>query len=166
MTEMASHTEIEKKYLLESAPEGLSAYPATHIRQGYLKIADEYELRIREKSNAKGKSYTMTFKSGSGLERTEYEVAIDEVQFNELWGATEGKRIEKMRYKIPLDRGLTLEVDVYESIPGLVTAEVEFPDVNTAASFVPPVMLFGAREVTGNIAYANQTLAVQGMPRG
>lgn len=162
--ETASHTEIEKKYLLHGVPEGLDKFPSEHIRQGYLAIGSDYELRIREKVSNKGIKYTMTFKGGSGLTRDEYEVTVDKSAFSSLWPKTDGKRIEKTRYMVPIENGLTLEVDVYENIPGLVVAEIEFPNADVAAGFVAPKIIAGAKDVTGVQEFANQSLAVHGIP--
>ena len=69
----------------------------------------------------------------------------------------------KTRYLVPLDNGLTAEVDDYEgALAGLLTAEVEFVDEAAAFAFDPPSWL--GREVTNDARYANRTLAVDGMP--
>ena len=45
----------------------------------------------------------------------------------------------KTRYLVPLDGGLTAEVDVYEgALDGLLTAEVEFADEAAAHAFAAP----------------------------
>jgi CYTH domain-containing protein len=50
-----------------------------------------------------------------------------------------------------------------EALAGLLVAEVEFPSEDAARAFRPPAW-FG-REVTGNPAYLNQTLARGGLPQ-
>ena len=48
----------------------------------------------------------------------------------------------KTRYLVPLDGGLTAEVDDYEgALAGLLTAEVEFADEATAHAFDAPAWL-------------------------
>lgn len=86
------------------------------------------------------------------------EIEIDEDQFNALWNATEGKRIEKTRYEIPHEDGV-IELDVYHGgLDGLVTAEMEFDSEEKSDKFSPPEW-FG-EEVTGDKKYKNQQLAM------
>ena len=68
----------------------------------------------------------------------------------------------KTRYLVPLDGGLTAEVDDYEgALDGLLTAEVEFPDEAAAHAFDAPAWL--GEDVTGDKRYANRALAVDGI---
>ena len=92
-----------------------------------------------------------------GAVREEREIGITADQFGALWPATVGKRLTKIRYKLPSDR-LTIEVDIYEGIHrGLTVAEVEFPDRHACEKFQPPDW-FG-EEVTNNPRYSNVVLA-------
>jgi CYTH domain-containing protein len=76
---------------------------------------------------------------------------------------TDGRRVVKTRYLVPLDDGLTAEVDVYDGpLDGLVTAEVEFASEHDSEAFAAPDWL--GREVTGDARYANRALAVHGLP--
>ena len=78
-------------------------------------------------------------------------------QFDALWPATEGKRLEKTRYDIPLGNRV-VEIDVYGGRHnGLVVAEVEFDDEESAKNFQPPDWL--GDDVTGDPRYSNQLLA-------
>ena len=111
------------------------------------------QVRLRKS----GERYTLTFKRGSGNVREEREVELTATQFDALWPATEGKRLVKTRYEIPLGE-LTVEIDVYhERHEGLVVAEVEFDEKEAARNFRPPDWL-GA-DVTGDPRYSNQLLA-------
>ena len=70
----------------------------------------------------------------------------------------------KTRYFVPLEDGLTAEIDLYDGeLEGLVTAEVEFPDEETALAYPAPDWL--GEDVTGDKRYANRTLATDGIPR-
>ena len=85
--------------------------------------------------------------------------------FEELWPQTEGRRVEKVRHLVGIGDGLTAEVDVYSGeLEGLVTAEVEFDSGEAAEGFEAPA--WTGREVTGDGRYANQALAVAGIPEG
>ncbi|MDQ2630566.1 MAG: CHAD domain-containing protein [Actinomycetota bacterium] len=152
-------SEIERKFLLDQLPAELEQNPAADIEQGYLTIAKDAEVRVRRR----GESFTLTFKRGDGEEREEAEVELDSRQFHALWKTTEGRRLTKRRYLVSLGDGLRAEVDVYFGpLAGLRVVEVEFPSREAAASFQAPSW-FG-REVTGDKRYANQALAIGGIP--
>jgi CYTH domain-containing protein len=150
--------EIERKFVVAAAPEGLPA--GEHIEQGYLAIApDGVEVRIRRRDGHP----TMTVKSGPAHVRVEEELDIDDRRFESLWPLTEGRRITKTRHVVPLGEGLTAEFDVFHGPhDGLLIAEVEFPSAEASAAFVPPAWL--GREVTGDPRFANQSLALGGPP--
>jgi len=151
--------EIERKFLVSLLPEGLDGYPHALQQQGYLAVApDGGEVRIRRQKDAS----TLTVKQGSGLARSEEEIVITEAIFDSLWPATEGRRLEKVRYCIPAG-DLTIELDRYRgALDGLVVAEVEFLSEEAAAARTPPSW-FG-REVTEDSSYKNQRLALLGHP--
>lgn len=147
-------TEIERKFLVGEVPEGVKRRRTVVVHQGYLAREGDREVRIRRA----GSRHMITVKTGSGLERTEYETAIRPRQFLELWQATEGRRVEKERMYIPHGR-YTLEVDRYHgALEGLMTGEVEFPDVQTAEAFIPPPW-FGP-ELTDDLRFGNRELAL------
>ncbi|MET0730843.1 MAG: CYTH domain-containing protein [Solirubrobacterales bacterium] len=145
--------EIERKFLVTALPDGLGEGEA--IDQGYLAIApDGVETRIRRRAGAA----TLTVKSGPAMTRVEEEIPLEAARFDALWPLTEGRRLEKVRHLIGLERGLTAELDVYGGVlAGLLTAEIEFPSEAAARDFSPPPWL--GEEVTGDATYANQNLA-------
>ena len=105
----------------------------------------------------------MTVKSAPGLSRVEEELALDGDAFERLWPLTEGRRVVKTRHAREADDGVVLELDVYEgSLSGLATLEVEFASEEAAGAWTPPA--WAGREVTGEKAYANQSLALFGAP--
>jgi adenylate cyclase len=152
--------EIERKFVLLEPPEGLEDHPHARIEQGYLALdPNGTEVRVRRR----GDDRTMTIKAGSGLVRTEDESALEADRFDALWPLTDGRRVVKTRYLVPLPDGLTAEVDVYaDALDGLVTAEVEFADEQASDEFDAPDWL--GSEVTGDKRYANKSLAVSGLP--
>jgi adenylate cyclase len=152
--------EIERKFLVKSLPENLDQYPHKDIIQGYLAITEDgTEVRLRQK----GKKYFQTVKSGSGKTRFESEIEITEEQFNSLWEATKGKRVEKTRYNIPHENGI-IELDVYRGdLNGLLSAEMEFASEQASNDFVPPEWM--SQEVTSDKRYKNQNLASHGIPK-
>jgi adenylate cyclase len=151
--------EIERKFLLEKSPNGLRDCPAERIEQGYLAIAEQDEVRLRRADERR----LLTAKRGAGEVREEVEVGLGEEPFEALWPLTEGRRLEKIRYRVPLEGGLSAEVDVYGgALEGLEVAEVEFDSAAASRNFQPPAWL--GREITGESRYANQSLALNGAP--
>lgn len=152
--------EIERKFLTDRLPDSLDSHPHTPIRQGYL-IATEngIELRIRQKAER----FFQTIKMGEGLSRTEIEIEISADQFNVLWPHTTGRRVSKIRYKVPVGEH-TAEVDRFDGdLLGLEMVEVEFSSVAASQRFAPPDW-FGA-EVTEDKRYKNKWLAENGIPK-
>ena len=146
--------EIERKFLVRKLPDDLASNPNTKISQGYLVSTDDgLQVRLRRS----GHQYTLTFKRGSGNVREEREVELTATQFDALWPATQGKRLVKTRYEIPLGKH-TVEIDVYhERHEGLIVAEVEFDEEEAARNFQPTDWL--GDDVTGDPRYSNQLLA-------
>jgi len=151
-------TEIERKFLLRELPRTLRLARGQAIKQGYLALDGEVEVRVRTGSAPP----TLTIKSGGGEVRTEVELALDGRDAQALWELTEGRRLEKMRRRMRVG-GVEAEVDEYTgALDGLVVVEVEFEDEQAARAFTPPGW-FG-REVTGGASYANRSLACDGLP--
>lgn len=148
------HMEIERKYLVDKLPEGLlDNYEGEEILQGYVKVSP-YEIRLRKKGN----KFWLTKKNGGGLQREEVEIEISREIFDILWPLTEDKRIEKVRYKIPLGN-LEIELDIYNN--RRMVAEVELPDKDYR--FESPKW-FG-KEVTYDERYKNKNLAINGFSK-
>jgi adenylate cyclase len=149
--------EIERKYRVHEEPPGLGE--GTRLRQAYLAVDGEVEVRVRDQGGA----FVLGVKGGRGLERTEVEVDIDAAAFDELWGLAPSRRIDKTRHRMPAG-GHTAEVDVYGgSLTGLIVAEVEFDSRPEADAFVPPPW-FGD-ELTGDARWSNASLAEHGPPQ-
>src|ERR1043165_7182907 len=146
--------EIERKFLVRILPNDLTNYPQNDISQGYLVSMDDgLQVRLRKA----GEHFSLTYKRGSGSVREEREVELTAEQFDALWPATEGKRLVKTRYEIPLGER-PVEIDLYhDRHEGLVVAEVEFDDEEIAKNFQPPDWL--GDDVTGDPRYSNQLLA-------
>jgi CYTH domain-containing protein/CHAD domain-containing protein len=151
--------ERERKFLVEVIPPGLDLSDRVEIRQGYLATGTQSSVRVRD---AGAEGCTLTFKAGSGAERTELEWEIARDDFEAAWPHTEGKRIAKTRHRIA-DAGRVIELDVFSGAhDGLVLAEVEFESSAALDAFEAPAW-FGA-EVTDDGRYANAALALDGLP--
>jgi CYTH domain-containing protein len=154
--------EIERKWVVQRVPPEVEGgrWDTRKLEQGYLAVTGDVEVRIRR---ADGGAAWLTVKSAPALTRTEEELVLEDGAFERLWPLTEGRRLVKHRYSREADRGVVLELDVYDgALDGLAVLEVEFPSQEAAAAFTAPDWV-GA-EVTGDRAYANQTLALHGLP--
>lgn len=153
--------EIERRFLPDRLPGGIDLGPGTSIRQGYLAGEGSVSVRLRIAAG----TALLTVKAGEGMARTEVEVALSADHAEALWPHTAGRRIDKVRHRVPLDpgSGLVAEVDCYlGALRGLVVVEVEFDDAPTATAFEPPAW-FGA-EITGRPEWSNAALARHGRP--
>jgi adenylate cyclase len=152
-------TEIERKLLLNKLPPTLRLARGEAIKQGYLALDGDTEVRLRTGSAPP----RLTIKSGRGEVRTEVELPVEGSDAQALWELTEGRRLEKTRRLMRID-GVDAEVDEYTGdLAGLVVVEIEFDDQQAARAFTPPPW-FGP-ELTGEPAYANRSLACDGLPQ-
>ncbi len=150
--------EIERRFIVATPPRGLTTRPCMEIRQGYLVVEENREVRIRQRDL----SCTLTVKEGHGLVRSETEVSISVKQFETLWPLTEGRRIGKKRYALT-EGSHVIEVDRFSgSLRPLCIAEVEFDSVASSKTFIPPA--YCTEEITGRPEYHNASLALHGLP--
>jgi len=149
--------EIERKFLLAAPPFSLASFQTHEIRQGYISISPVIRLRQQDEQ------FILAVKGAGQLAREEFELPLTAVQFDALWGKTEGITIIKTRVIIPLDDDLHAELDVYHgALEGFLTVEVEFPNLAAANQFVPPAW-FG-KDVTNDSRYSNASLSQDGYP--
>lgn len=151
------HVEIERKFLVRELPHDLEKFAHCEIEQGYLAITHGgTQVRLRRR----GEAHTLAYKRGGGNAREEREVQLTREQFEQIWPGTEGKRLTKTRYDVPLG-ALTVEIDIYSGRhTGIIVAEVEFNDEAAARDFQPPRWL--GQDVTHDPRYSNQLLACDG----
>lgn len=150
--------EIERKFRLAEAP-SLKKKDGVDIEQGYL-VVDGGELRIRRA----GRKCFITVKGEGDAARNEWEERLPRWAFDLLWPHTKGRRVAKRRYTQRAGRH-TFEIDVYSgALEGLVVLECEFDSKRDAKRFTLPKRFADAREVTGERAYRNRTLAYARKP--
>ena len=146
--------EIERKFLIKKGllPAELESYPFHEIEQGYL--CRKPVVRIRRQDD----DYILTYKSGGLMAREEYNLPLGAEGYAHLKEKIDGKLISKRRYLIPMENGLTIELDVFD-VPyeGLYLAEVEFSSEEQALSYNPPAW-FG-EDVTNSGKYHNSRLS-------
>ena len=151
---------MERKFVVAQLPDAVRDGHAvgTAIRQGYLAEEAGVEVRIRITAD----QAVLTVKAGTGLSRTEVECRLAMADAEALWPSTAGRRIDKVRHRLPMG-AQTAEIDVYAGeLSGLVVVEVEFVSTDAAAGFAPP-QWFG-EELTGRTGWSNAALARHGRP--
>lgn len=144
--------EIERKYLIDCIPEHLTVTKTRSIEQGYLNTAPV--VRIRKDND----DYELTYKSKGLMVREEYNMPLTKETYEHLKTKIDGRLISKTRQEIPLEGGLTIELDIFHGdLAPLVLAEVEFPTEEAANAFTPPDW-FG-EDVTYSSKYHNSVLS-------
>ena len=147
------NSEIERKFFFDASRWRGNPFRSEVLEQGYLAQTGAWEARLRRS----GTELRYTLKSGSGLDRAEWEIPLAANDFDALWPQTLGHRVSKRRDRYRR-KGLTVEVDRYDgALAGLTVAEVEFPTRAAAWSFTPP-RGFGP-ELTYDPRFRNRALA-------
>jgi CHAD domain-containing protein/CYTH domain-containing protein len=148
--------EIERKYLLSQLPAELPGDDCVRIQQGYLP-GERLVERIRSVEEGKERRYFRTVKGGTGVARLELEEETTQGVFGTLWPLTDGRRVEKRRHRVRT-ADVTWEIDEFTDRP-LVLAEVELPSADVAVAFPAWLAPYVDREVTGDPAWLNVSLA-------
>lgn len=153
--------EIERKFLVKDNAFDLNKYPYVEIQQAY--ISTSPVIRVRKRCTSQGKEdYILTVKSKGMLSRQEFELFLEPADYENLLTKAEGNIITKRRYIIPLDGGLTLELDYFSDLfQGLVMGEIEFKNEDEAKNYNLPD--FVIREVTFDKHYHNSNMSL--MPK-
>jgi CHAD domain-containing protein/CYTH domain-containing protein len=151
-----SQLEIERKYLLKKLPDAMPESTSVSIEQGYLP-GERLVERLRAIDIGRQRMYFRTVKVGAGLVRTELEEETSADVFKSMWPLTKGRRLTKKRHRVP-DGPLAWEIDEFTD-RDLVLAEIELPSTETPVEIPKWLEPFIDREVTGEVAYLNSTLA-------
>ena len=148
--------ESERKFLVadEAWRNGVEA--SLCLCQFYVAAAPDRSVRVRIRDRREA---WLTLKFGSnGRHRHEYEYALPLEEAEQMRAFALGTVIDKVRHHVR-HRGRLYEVDVFEgALAGLVVAELETPD-EVADAELP---LWLGREITGESAYYNASLALGG----
>jgi CHAD domain-containing protein/CYTH domain-containing protein len=149
--------EIERKYLLKRKPAiGKLPHTVLEVDQGYIP-GERLAERVRRVRSEGSERYYRTVKLGRGVSRVELEEETTAPIFRRLWPLTRGRRVRKLRYRVP-QGGFVWEIDRFRD-RSLVLCEVELPTENTHAEPPPWLRRELVREVTSEDAYANINLA-------
>lgn len=162
---MSTHLEIERKYLIRMPDEAFLATvegaTVSNIKQTYLyRKAGTGTTRVRKEERDGKILYTYTVKYiFDDVARFEEERPIDEAEYNEsLERADLGlSPIIKRRWRIPMERNLVAEIDIYPGWKKQAICEVETPTENEYYSL--PEFIEVIREVTGDPNYSNRSMA-------
>lgn len=132
---------------------------AVAMTQFYVFAEPDRSARVRIRGDGRA---AMTLKFGDhGRHREEFEYPVPLADAEELRAWAVGRVIEKTRHHVPW-RGHVYEVDVFAGdLAGLVVVELETAD-EVADADLPPWL---GREITGESAYYNSSLALYGKPR-
>lgn len=144
--------EIERKFTVKELPEDFLEYEFHEIEQGYL--STEPVVRVRREDD----SYYLTYKSKGFLSREEYNLPLTQESYEHLLTKVDGLVISKRRYMIPIESGLTVELDIFKgALNPLVMAEVEFESEEEANAFTIPDWF--DKEVTYDKSFTNAELS-------
>ena len=164
---MPAGLEIERKYLLSSAPSvaelaDLGAQPR-QIEQVYLRSADGWVRRVRKVEAAGRTRYVATRKREiGGIVREEHEEELDAAAYGRCLAEADPARraIRKVRHVFPF-AGHVLELDVFAEPAGLVLLEVELEDASDVPALPPAILVRLVREVSLESAYMNHEIALR-----
>ena len=125
----------------------------------YVRIDSDGGCSIRQiQINGAGIIYKMAVKSGNGMVRTEIEKKLTPEEYNSL------KKVSKASLSKTVVYIGFAGISIYSgNAKGLITVEVEFPDIRSAKQFIPPKW-FG-KEVTDDVRYRAKSIAFNGIPQ-
>ncbi|MEX6505634.1 CYTH domain-containing protein [Jiella sp. M17.18] len=149
--------EIERKFLL--APDGWRSRvtEVKRLKQFYLFAREDASLRVRI---IDGKTAFLTLKTGTGIDRGEFEYDIPLSDAEDMEPDRIGNVIEKTRHIVPLG-ARKIEIDIFAgALAGLEVAEIELESADEAIDL--PAFL--GTEITGDPRYSNMRLALDGRP--
>ena len=164
---MPAGLEIERKYLLSSAPSevelvDLGARPHL-IEQVYLRSEDGWVRRVRKVEAAGRTRYVMTRKREIvGIVREEHEEELDAAAYGRCLAEADPTRhpIRKVRHVFPF-AGHVLELDMFVEPPGLVLLEIELEDASDIPALPAVILVRLVREVSLESAYMNHEIALR-----
>lgn len=155
--------EIERKFLIKYPDlellEGMKNCAMVDIFQTYLEYEDGSRIRVRKRSLGKSSIYIKTYKEKiDARKRIEKEERLKPSEYDKLVNDLEAKKysISKKRYCIVYDNQY-FELDVFPFWNEQAMLEIELSDEEKEVRLPDFVELI--KEVTGDKAYANSTLA-------
>jgi CYTH domain-containing protein len=132
--------EIERKWRMLSEPE-LPARTHTRMSQSYLSVTPELRIRkYEDMTGAKPTTYDLTIKSEGTLAREEIIKSLTAEEYKILLAMIDGREPVVKDHKTFDYEGHVLEYSIVdpERDTGFSYAEIEFPTVEEANSFIAP----------------------------
>ena len=131
--------EIERKFLMNSFPDGLEILREAGIWQGYLSVEPEVRIHRAVDKNTGAENYCLTVKGDGNLTRTEVKTDIDKAFYKESLSILPGDVIYK-EYKSYRLGNYVLEVCHVEpeKETSFFYAEIEFASEEEAGAFCVP----------------------------
>lgn len=150
--------EVERKFLVRDDGWRAAARAGASLRQFYVVAAPDRSVRVRIEN---GETAKLALKFGTqGHVRDEYELPLALADALEMERFALGLVIEKTRSLVE-HRGRVFEVDEFSgALAGLVVAELESKEPCPDSAL--PAWL--GREITGESAWYNASLALNGLP--
>ena len=141
--------EIERKYAIKYLPEDIKIEQIEEIEQAFLYEDRNTCVRIRRIQTKQEINYIYTVKTKGDIPRGEqinskYEIEnnITKEYYETLLPKKISNQIRKTRIVVPIANHLKVEIDIYyDYLQGFLTAEVEFPNEETAKQFKQPEWL-------------------------
>ena len=142
--------EIEKKYSIKNLPDDIEIIKIQDIQQSFIYRDVKSHIRLRKLDDRKAKTtqYIYTVKTKGDISyNNDYNIAklyeiescISKDEYENLIKRRIGNMINKTRINVPIENGFVVEIDIYyDYLEGLITAEIEFPDEETAELFKKP----------------------------
>ncbi len=144
--------EIERKYVINYLPENVKIREIHNIEQAFIYKDINTLIRLRKvktkKENEQEKlEYIYTIKTKGDIEQDTNQIAqkyeiesnITEEDYNNLIKNKISNKMSKVRLIIPIQNNLKVEIDIYyDYLEGLLTAEIEFPNIDEANKFKKP----------------------------
>ena len=154
--------ERERRWLCHAVPRELDLR-TERITDLYV---DGARLRLREARPLSGAPGILRLSRKADVdERTRLVTSIylTEPEFALMASSLPGRRVRKLRHRLPRQEGVVLMVDEFEgTLAGLLLVEAEFKSADRMAAFVPPP--FAGREITGDARFTGAALARDGLP--
>jgi CYTH domain-containing protein len=151
---------IQLRYLVEVDESQLSGLDCQEIRQAYIALDENDEIRVRDD----GQRVTITGKRDYGERRTEIQLELPPSLFAALFKRAGNRVIVKRRYLLDC-QGKRWRVDVFDRpiiSAGLAIAEVEIEEGEEIPRL--PSYLTEVRDISTDRRYRNRCLAEEGPP--
>ena len=154
--------ERERRWLCAAVPRGIELR-TERITDLYVTGA---RLRLREARPLSGAPAILRLSRKADVDastRLVTSIYLPEHEFEILSNSLAGRRICKLRHRLPREEGIGLMVDEFlGEHEGLVLAEAEFKSAGRMSAFAMPA--FAVREITGDPRFTGAALAELGLP--